>query len=91
VTIWVVRVGDDLYLRSIRGRPGGWFRHALQSLQARIRAGGAERDVAFEEPDGSVHPAIDDAYRTKYRNSPSSLAAMITPDAAAATLRLLPR
>lgn len=91
VTIWVVRVEDDLYVRSVRGRTGGWFRHAVQSLRGRIRAGGAERDVALEEPDRSVHPAIDDAYRTKYRNSPSSVAAMITPDAAAATFRLLPR
>jgi hypothetical protein len=91
VTIWVVRVEDDLYVRSVRGRGGGWFRHAAQSLHGRIRAGGDERGVAFEEPDRSVHPAIDDAYRTKYRNSPSSVAAMITPGAAAATFRLLPR
>jgi hypothetical protein len=24
-TIWVVRVGDDLYVRSMNGRAGGWF------------------------------------------------------------------
>jgi hypothetical protein len=24
-TIWVVRVGDDLYVRSMYGRAGGWF------------------------------------------------------------------
>jgi hypothetical protein len=24
-TIWVVRVGDELYVRSYRGRTGGWF------------------------------------------------------------------
>src|SRR5690606_17032587 len=28
VTIWVVRVGDDLYVRSYRGRGGVWFRAA---------------------------------------------------------------
>ena len=26
VTIWVVRIGDDLYVRSYRGRGGAWFR-----------------------------------------------------------------
>lgn len=26
VTIWVVRVDDDLYVRSYRGRNGAWFR-----------------------------------------------------------------
>jgi hypothetical protein len=24
-TVWVVRVGDDLYVRSMNGRGGGWF------------------------------------------------------------------
>jgi hypothetical protein len=26
VTIWVVRVGDDLYVRSVNGRTADWFR-----------------------------------------------------------------
>jgi hypothetical protein len=26
VPIWVVRVGDDLYVRSVRGPDGGWYR-----------------------------------------------------------------
>jgi hypothetical protein len=25
VTIWVVRHGDDLYVRSVKGRAGAWF------------------------------------------------------------------
>ena len=91
VTIWVVRVGEDLYVRSVRGRTGRWFGHAVQSLQGRIRAGGLERDVSFEEPDPSVQAAIDDAYRTKYARYSSSVSAMTTPDAIAATFRLLPR
>jgi hypothetical protein len=24
-TIWVIRVNDDLYVRSMNGRDGGWF------------------------------------------------------------------
>ena len=50
-TIWAVGVGDDLYVRSWRGRSSQWFRRALQRGQGRIRAGGIERDVSFEEPD----------------------------------------
>ena len=61
-TIWVVRVGDELYVRSWRGRSGVWFRRALQRHEGRIRAAGVERNVTFEEPDDSVHPAIHDAY-----------------------------
>jgi hypothetical protein len=28
VTIWVVLLGDDLYIRSVNGRNGTWFRGA---------------------------------------------------------------
>ena len=30
VIIWVVRVGDDLYVRSVNGRTSGWF-HGVQA------------------------------------------------------------
>jgi len=36
VTIWVVRHGDDLYVRSYHGRSGAWFRAALLRHQGRI-------------------------------------------------------
>src|SRR5438445_2832012 len=67
-TIWVVRVGDDVYVRSYRGRGGGWFRRALHRHQGRIRAGGLERDVTFVEPVDAHPAALDEAYRTKYAN-----------------------
>lgn|SRR5512133_1698669 len=91
-TIWVVRVGDELYVRSWRGRSGVWFRRALQRHEGRIRAAGIVRDVTFEEPDDSVHPAIHEAYRGKYARYPDSyVRPMVEPDATAATFRLLPR
>jgi hypothetical protein len=91
-TIWVVRVGDELYVRSYRGRDGGWFRRALHRREGRIRAGGVERDVTLVEPDAQVHSAIDHAYRTKYaRYGDAYMKPMIGPDATAATLRLVPR
>ena len=92
MTIWVVRVGDELYVRSWRGCSGVWFRRALHRHEGRIRAGGIERDVTFEEPDDSVHPAIHEAYRSKYRRYPDSyVRPMVEPDATAATFRLVPR
>jgi hypothetical protein len=95
-TIWVVRVGDDLYVRSFRGRGGGWFSHALRHREGRIRAGGIERDVTFDEPANADHDAMDEAisaaYRTKYaRYGRSYVDPMVAPDATAATLRLAPR
>lgn len=91
-TIWVVTAGEELYVRSARGRDGGWFRRAAASRQGRIRAGGIERDVSFAESGDADRQAIDDAYRSKY----ASYAAVyvdpiVSPAAAAATLRLEPR
>jgi hypothetical protein len=63
-TIWVVRVGDELSVRSYQGRRGSWFRHALHRHHGRIRAGGVERDVTFDEPDDADHDAIDQVFRS---------------------------
>ena len=91
-TIWVVRVGDDLYVRSYRGRRGRWFRSVLQRPEGRIRAAGVTQDVAFQEPDDADHAAIDQVYQTKYaRYGGSYVDPMVSPDATAATLRLIAR
>ena len=90
-TIWVVRIDDDLYVRAYRGRDRGWFRRALQRREGRIRAGGVERDVTFEDPDPGVNPAIDHAYQAKYaRYGDAYVKPMIGPDAIAATFRIVP-
>jgi hypothetical protein len=91
-TIWVVRVGDDLYVRSYCGRGGSWFRHAIQRPEGRIRVGGVECDATFEEPADADHDAIDLAYRTKYaRHGRTYVDPMVSPTASAATLRLVAR
>jgi hypothetical protein len=91
-TIWVVRVDDDLYVRSWHGRAASWFRRALQRHEGRIEAGGVERDVTFEEPDESLRSAIDQAYRRKYALAGNTyVQPMIETEAAAATFRLAPR
>ncbi len=91
-TIWVVRVGDDLYVRSYRGRGGAWFRSVLRRPEGRIRAGGIERDVTFEELADANYDAIDQAYRTKYaRYARTYVDPMVSPKASAATLRLVAR
>ena len=47
VTIWVVRVGDDLYVRSWKGRTGAWFRATTVRQEGHIRAGGVDKNVTF--------------------------------------------
>ena len=94
VTIWVVRVGDDVYVRSVRGRTSGWFRHVRQGHEGRISAGGVEKDVTFVEV--GVDEADDEmgkAYRSKYgdRYPAAFIDPLLTAEARAATLRLDPR
>ena len=90
VTIWVVRVGHDLYVRSYRGRNGAWFHSALRRPEGHIRAGGVDRDVTFEPADDADQDAIDQAYRSKYGRY-SYVGSMVSPDVRPTTLRLVPR
>lgn len=93
VTIWVVRVGDDLYVRSVNGRTSAWFRGVQARYEGQIRAGGVVKDVTFmEEPDPNINEQIDAAYRTKYRRYAASIVnTTLTPEARAATIKLVPR
>lgn len=92
VTMWVVRAGDDVYVRSAHGSDNPWYRRAKASGAGRIRAGGVERDVAFAEPDPGVHDAIDAAYHAKYdRYGPRIVGSVVGPDAEAVTIKLVPR
>src|SRR4051812_42576531 len=66
IPIWVVRVGDDLYVRSWRGKRGAWYRNALSTHSARMRAGGVERDVTLTVAGDATDPPhedIDHGYR----------------------------
>ncbi len=92
VTIWVVRVGDDLYVRSWRGPGGTWFRSAQKTHEGHIRAGGLAKDVIFvEETNPALNDQIDAAYRTKYRHYATYVPPMVSPEARATTLKLVPR
>jgi hypothetical protein len=87
--IWVVRVGDDLYVRSYRGPDGSWFRTVSRSRRATIRAGGVQHDVQLTAAADVDRAAVDAAYSDKYGRS-SYVDAMVTAAAAATTLRLTP-
>jgi hypothetical protein len=92
VTMWVVRAGDDLYVRSAYGPDNPWFRRAKASGAGHIRAGGLERNVTFAEPASDMHDAINAAYHSKYdRYGPRIVGTVVGPDAEAVTIKLLPR
>ena len=92
VIIWVVRVDDDLYVRSVNGRQGVWFRGLLTRHEGRIWADGVEKDVTFlEESDRAINDRIDEGYRVKYRHLPQYVTPMVIPKARKATIKLVPR
>ncbi len=95
VTIWTVRAGDHLYVRSAYGADNPWFRCATASGSGRIRAGGIERDVTFtpvSELDAATQAAVDAAYHAKYdRYGPQIVGTVTGAHAAPVTLRLVPQ
>jgi hypothetical protein len=88
--IWVVRVRDDVYVRTWYRRDTGWFGLALRTRRASVRVPGVEAGVRIE--DVGVGPSelradVDAAYRDKYGGG--STGDMVGDEAAATTLRLL--
>jgi hypothetical protein len=94
VPIWVVGVGGRIYVRTWQRRDTGWFGQVLGSRRARIRVADFVADVAVEdigEGEADLRAEVDAAYRTKYGHyGATSVDRMVTDDAAAATLQLIP-
>jgi hypothetical protein len=93
VTIWVVRHGDDLYVRSGYGDRAAWYRGARQRADGQIRAGGLEKDVRFEDAgDAALNDQIDAAYRSKYLHHGAQwVDPMVAAEARSTTIKLIPR
>jgi hypothetical protein len=87
-TVWVVRRGDDVYIRSVNGEKGAWFRAVQAHHAGRISAGGLEVDVSFEDADHDLDDATNEEYRRKYGRS-SAVEHIMSPKAQATTLRIV--
>ncbi len=91
VTLWVVRVGDALYVRSWLGAAGAWYRHVRARPGARIVVEGREDAVRLVDPAPGIDDAVDAAYRAKYGALGGTYVEdMLSPDARATTLELVP-
>jgi hypothetical protein len=92
VTIWVVRHGDDLYVRSGYGDRAAWYRGTQRRREGHIKAGGVDKDVRFEEADPALNDRIDAAYRSKYlRHGAQWVDPMVAAEARGTTIKLAPR
>ncbi|WP_236974758.1 DUF2255 family protein [Membranihabitans maritimus] len=90
--IWEVIVDGDLYVRAFHGKNGRWYRSAIQQKAGCIYAAGMVKDVIFEpvEYNEDLLTRIDEAYKTKYRNSPY-LNPMVSNRAKEATVKINPK
>jgi hypothetical protein len=55
VTIWIVRVGNDLYVRSAYAQRSAWFRAVQVRHGGLVRAGGVEKDVIFMDAEAKLN------------------------------------
>lgn len=95
VTIWAVRSGDAIYVRSAYGADNPWFRRAVRAGSGRIKAGGIDRAVAFARiaPDDTrLQDELDAVYHAKYdRYGVRYVSPVVGPASYQATLRVDPR
>jgi hypothetical protein len=92
VTIWVVRHGDDVFIRSVNGRTAAWFRGTQVCREGRVDAAGVAKDVQFVDAEPEIIDALDPAYRTKYRRYAANIIdSIVSPTARSTTMKLVPR
>ncbi len=89
--VWVVQVGDELFVRSMTGPGGGWYRRLRANPDGEVRDGGHVHPVHAEPvTDAGTIAAVTRAYAAKYTGSPF-LQPFLGEESAGATLRLEPR
>ncbi len=91
VVIWVVVADDQVFVRSVRGPKGRWYRDLAAGGPATLEF--ARRRVpvrAVPESDPAAVGRASREYLRKYQPSPYA-PAMVKPDVLPTTLRLVPR
>ena len=91
VTIWVVVADDEVFLRSVRGSKGRWYRDLAAGGPATLEFAGRRLDVqAFPVSDPDAIARASREYLRKYQPSPYA-EAMVRVEVLPTTLRLEPR
>jgi hypothetical protein len=89
VIVWHVVVDGKLYLRSVKGPEGQWYRGVARYFEGFLAWGGQTRPVTYAR-DSSVDAAVDVAYAAKYGNG-SATRAITNALSKQTTLRVDPR
>jgi hypothetical protein len=91
VVIWIVVAGDEVFVRSVRGAKGRWYRDLAADGPATLELGGRRLAVqALPASDPASVTRASDEYLRKYRTSPYAQS-MVGADVLPTTLRLEPR
>jgi hypothetical protein len=90
--IWIVVVEGEVFVRSVRGPKGRWYREISSNPEGALHVQGERIPVrATQAADDTTADAVRDAIRSKYEQaSPKSTASMVRPDSLSTTLKLLP-
>ncbi len=90
--VWTVVVDGEVFVRSVRGPKGRWYREISANPTGALRVDGRRIAVgAAPATDGPTTQAVSDAYQSKYgRAWPGPTAAMVRLDALPTTLKLSP-
>ena len=91
VTIWVVVADDEVFLRSVGGSKGRWYKDLAAGGLATLELASRRLDVqAFPVSDADAIARASGEYLRKYQPSPYARA-MVRDEVLPTTLRLEPR
>ena len=90
--IWVVVVEGEVFVRSVRGQRGRWYREILSNPEGALHVADYRIPVqAAPATEGATVDAVSAAFRSKYQqSSPASTEAMVRPETLPTTLKLSP-
>jgi hypothetical protein len=90
--IWVVVVEGEVFVRSVRGQRGRWYREISSHPEGALHVEDDRIPVrSTPVTDGSTVDAVSAAFRSKYeQSSPASTEAMVRPETLPTTLKLSP-
>lgn len=88
--IWIVVDGSDVFVRSVRGPAGRWYRELVANPEVAVHLDGrrlASRAVPARDPESVTRTSS--SLKTKYARDPA-MRAMLRPDTLDTTIRLEP-
>lgn len=90
-TVWVVVADKEVFVRSVRGERGRWYRSAVANPAVAVHVDGRKLSAtAIRADDPASIERASEALKVKYARQGGSLTAMLQPHTLPTTLRLEP-